>query len=91
VVETLTAALQPTDVVIGGGNVKKLKTLPPNTRAGDNDNAFIGGFRLWEERGPIQTSAVCTHGAGQSEDGYTAGRSRSLSPTPELRSHEPRP
>ena len=69
VVETLAAALQPTDVVIGGGNVKKLKELPPHTRAGDNDNAFIGGFRLWEESGPIQVSAVCTHGAGKSEDG----------------------
>jgi hypothetical protein len=67
VVETFTAALQPTDIVIGGGNVKKLKELPPNTRAGDNDNAFTGGFRLWEERGPIQSSAICTHGAGQSE------------------------
>jgi polyphosphate glucokinase len=64
VVETLAAALQPTDIVIGGGNVKKLEELPPNTRAGDNDNAFTGGFRLWEERGPIQSSAVCTHGAG---------------------------
>jgi polyphosphate glucokinase len=64
VVETLAAALQPTDIVIGGGNVKKLEELPPNTRAGDNDNAFTGDFRLWEERGPIQSSAVCTHGAG---------------------------
>jgi polyphosphate glucokinase len=67
VVETFAAALQPTDIVIGGGNVKKLKELPPNTRAGDNDNAFTGGFRLWDERGPIQTSSVPTHGAGQSE------------------------
>jgi polyphosphate glucokinase len=53
VVETLSAALQPTDVVIGGGNVKELKDLPPNTRAGDNDNAFQGGFRLWGDGGPI--------------------------------------
>jgi hypothetical protein len=30
-------------------NVHKLKTLPPHTRAGDNDNAFRGGFRLWEK------------------------------------------
>ena len=52
-VETLSAALQPTDLVIGGGNVNKLKNLPPNTRAGDNHNAYTGGFRLWEEGGPI--------------------------------------
>lgn len=48
VVERLIAALQPDEVVLGGGNVKKLKTLPPRCRAGNNDNAFRGGFRLWE-------------------------------------------
>jgi polyphosphate glucokinase len=48
VVERLKAALEATDVVLGGGNVKKLKKLPEGCRAGDNDNAFIGGFRLWE-------------------------------------------
>jgi polyphosphate glucokinase len=68
VVETLSAALQPTDVVIGGGNVKKLKHLPPNTRAGDNDNAFTGGFRLWETGGSIQTSFIAAHGAGKTEE-----------------------
>jgi polyphosphate glucokinase len=49
VVALLTAALQPDDVVLGGGNVKKLKELPAGCRAGDNANAFQGGFRLWEE------------------------------------------
>ena len=49
VVAALTAALQPDDVVLGGGNVKKLKELPAGCRAGDNANAFQGGFRLWEE------------------------------------------
>jgi polyphosphate glucokinase len=48
VVEKLTAALEPDDVVLGGGNVKLLKALPPRCRAGSNANAFIGGFRLWE-------------------------------------------
>ena len=48
VVKRLTAALEPTDVVLGGGNVKKLNKLPKGCRAGDNANAFIGGFRLWE-------------------------------------------
>ena len=48
VVERLIAALQPDDVVLGGGNVKKLKELPAGCRAGDNANAFVGGFRLWE-------------------------------------------
>jgi len=47
VVERLTAAIEPDDVVLGGGNVKKLKKLPPQCRLGDNFNAFLGGFRMW--------------------------------------------
>ena len=49
VVERLVAALEPDDVVLGGGNVKKLKELPHGCRAGNNANAFPGGFRLWED------------------------------------------
>jgi polyphosphate glucokinase len=52
VVARLIAALEPDDVVLGGGNVKKLKELPPRCRAGDNANAFRGGFRLWEKKPP---------------------------------------
>jgi len=47
VVARLQAALLPDDVVLGGGNLRQLKTLPPGCRAGNNANAFIGGFRLW--------------------------------------------
>ena len=49
VVARLTAALEPDHVVLGGGNVHNLKTLPPGCRAGDNANAFLGGFRLWDK------------------------------------------
>jgi polyphosphate glucokinase len=49
VVERLTGALEPDDVVLGGGNVKKLKELPKGSREGDNANAFLGGFRMWEK------------------------------------------
>jgi polyphosphate glucokinase len=49
VVARLTAALEPDEVVLGGGNAKELKELPPKCRAGDNRDAFLGGFRLWEE------------------------------------------
>jgi polyphosphate glucokinase len=55
-VERFSAALHPDEVVIGGGNVKKLKQLPPGCRAGDNANAFLGGFRLWhgvQAAGPV--------------------------------------
>lgn len=44
------------DVVLGGGQVKNLKKLPNGCRAGSNANAFIGGFRLWEES-PSATAA----------------------------------
>jgi polyphosphate glucokinase len=48
VVKLLKAATQADYVVLGGGNARLLKKLPPNTRLGDNDNAFRGGFRLWQ-------------------------------------------
>jgi len=50
VVTRLTAALVPDEVVLGGGNARYLKTLPPLCRLGDNANAFVGGFRLWQEK-----------------------------------------
>jgi len=34
---------------LGGGNIKKLKKLPPGTRLGNNQNAFLGGFRMWAD------------------------------------------
>jgi polyphosphate glucokinase len=49
VVSRLIAALEPDDVVLGGGNVHKLNKLPPSCRAGENTNAFRGGFRLWNQ------------------------------------------
>jgi polyphosphate glucokinase len=48
VVERLIAAIEPEDVVIGGGNLAHLKKLPKRCRAGNNDYAFTGGFRLWD-------------------------------------------
>ena len=47
VVRQLRDALVAEEVVLGGGNVKKLKELPPGTRLGNNANAFVGGFRIW--------------------------------------------
>jgi predicted NBD/HSP70 family sugar kinase len=45
----LKTALEADDVVLGGGNSKKLKEPPPGMRIGSNGNAFIGGFRMWKE------------------------------------------
>jgi polyphosphate glucokinase len=47
VVARLIAALEPDDIVLGGGNINNLASLPSGCRAGDNSNAFIGGFRIW--------------------------------------------
>src|SRR5882757_9842861 len=49
VVEQLKNALEADYVVLGGGNAKLLKKLPPGSRLGDNSTAFTGGFRLWEQ------------------------------------------
>jgi len=48
-VARLISAFELDDVVIGGGNAKKLLKLPNGCRAGANANAFVGGFRMWEE------------------------------------------
>jgi len=50
VVAQLTGALEPDDIVLGGGNVKKLKELPSGCRKGSNANAFIGGIRVWKSK-----------------------------------------
>src|SRR5262249_9274144 len=57
VVARLIAALEPEDVVLGGGNVHQLETLPPGCRAGDNSNAFVDGERLWK-RPPVKRRAA---------------------------------
>ncbi|HUG64386.1 MAG TPA: ROK family protein [Gaiellaceae bacterium] len=46
-IERLSAALLPDYVVVGGGNARELGELPPNCRLGRNEDAFLGGFRLW--------------------------------------------
>jgi polyphosphate glucokinase len=51
VIERLQAALEPDYIVIGGGGIKKLNELPPGCRRGDNDNAFKGGFIIWQDDG----------------------------------------
>jgi polyphosphate glucokinase len=61
VVDLLAAALEPDEVVLGGGNAKLLKKLPRHCRVADNANAFVGGFRMWEgarARPPRRTKAL---------------------------------
>jgi polyphosphate glucokinase len=68
--DRIVMALKPDDVVLGGGNAKRLKPLPAGTRLGDNSFAFIGGFRLWDAAsGPQPTppsgNGALLHGAGE--------------------------
>jgi polyphosphate glucokinase len=67
VVARLTAALLPEYVVLGGGNVRKLKELPPGCRTGANANAFLGGFRLWEAPNGLPHVDARPHAAPQTK------------------------
>jgi polyphosphate glucokinase len=49
IAKKLKTALEADYVVLGGGNSKKLKNLPPGTRLGSNENAFLGGFYMWQK------------------------------------------
>ncbi len=49
IVKELKTALKADYVVLGGGNSKKLKKLPAGARLGNNRNAFLGGFRMWQK------------------------------------------
>jgi len=49
IVLQLQAAFLLDYTVLGGGNARLLKELPPQTRLGDNSNAFRGAYRLWEK------------------------------------------
>ena len=65
VVARLTAALEPEDIVLGGGNATKLDDLPPRCRIGANTNAFPGGFRLWSGAGRRASGqSAASKGAG---------------------------
>jgi predicted NBD/HSP70 family sugar kinase len=50
ITEELKSALEADYVVLGGGNCKKLKELPAGAKLGNNENAFVGGFRMWETK-----------------------------------------
>lgn len=61
VIERLRAALEPQEVLLGGGNSEHLDKLPKGCRLGDNADAFVGGFKMWANRTaynrPIRKSA----------------------------------
>jgi polyphosphate glucokinase len=82
VLHYITAALKPDDVVLGGGNAKKLDPLPPGARLGSNAFAFIGGFRMWEPQTvapPAPTSR--DNGAGRPAAIHRSPKARRRPPT----------
>ena len=50
VIARLAAALEPEDIVLGGGNAVNFNELPPRCRLGANANAFPGGLRMWADQ-----------------------------------------
>ena len=52
VIDVFRQALEPEYIVLGGGNAKLIKELPPDVRRGANENAFLGGYRLWQPETP---------------------------------------
>ena len=68
-VEQLAMVFEPDSIVLGGGNAAKLDQLPPNARLGSNNNAFIGGFRIWQAEAGLPGQRVPGDGnASQAPD-----------------------
>ncbi len=80
VAQRLKAAMVADYVVLGGGNAKRMRRLPPDTRLGDNRNAFLGGFRLWGEDISVASPSHPSYGPASSlslptvEDGTDQGK-----------------
>ncbi len=76
VVARLKAAMVADSVVLGGGNAKRLRDLSLDTRLGDNRNAFLGGFRLWDEDLSIASPSHPSYGAPSAVPSGEAGENR---------------
>ena len=63
----LSAAIHLDDLVVGGGNAKKLTYLPTGCRVGSNANAFVGGFRMWKEEERRRGAAPARNAATKKE------------------------
>jgi polyphosphate glucokinase len=61
VVARLKAALVADYVVLGGGNVRKLKELPAGCRLGSNRHAFLGGYQLWKKSSRLHIDCATLH------------------------------
>ena len=48
-VPIMKAAFLADYVMLGGGQAKKIETLPEGSRRGSNEMAYVGGVRMWED------------------------------------------
>lgn len=76
IINSITNRIHVDDVVLGGGNVRKMNKLPKGCRAGDNANAFLGGFRLWDEERPQAKTTGKVLNLPPRKDGERQTRSR---------------
>jgi polyphosphate glucokinase len=75
VVERLKNALICEYVLLGGGNAKLMKELPPHVVMGSNSNAIEGGIRLWQEREELKVSIEPRRRAASTPKRKTSGAS----------------
>lgn len=81
VVSEFRNALQPDEVLLGGGNARRLKRLPPDTRLGDTLAAFRGGLRLWGDRPHSAKIHELPADAGN-KSGKSKRRRKTIAPIP---------
>jgi predicted NBD/HSP70 family sugar kinase len=77
VVELLRHALQADYLVLGGGQTKKLKTLPPGVRVSTNQSAIRGGLRLWDASAGPRPAKVSLSWRKRKDEAGRAGKARS--------------
>ena len=65
VVERLKNAFVCEYVLLGGGNAKLMKGLPPHVILGANSNAIEGGIRLWQAPEELKVPSPTTRNGGQ--------------------------
>jgi polyphosphate glucokinase len=64
IITRLKAALVCDYVLLGGGNAKMMKYLPPHVILGDNGNAVTGGIRLWQSAEERKVSSAIANSFG---------------------------
>ena len=62
VIERFKAAFVCDYILLGGGNAKLMRDLPPHVILGANENAILGGIEVWNPDAPATDAITNTHG-----------------------------